>query len=82
MEMLDHDLCWQAVENRDRSQAGAFFVCVKTTKIYCHPFCAGRPLRRNVIFLATRQEARARGFRACLRCKPDDVLPQEKARRL
>ncbi len=73
MTILDEDRCWQAVERRDRTQAGVFLVCVKTTGIYCHPFCAGRPLRKNVIFVETVEEARAGGFRACLRCKPDHL---------
>jgi AraC family transcriptional regulator of adaptative response/methylated-DNA-[protein]-cysteine methyltransferase len=47
---------------------------VKTTGIYCKPSCpAKRPKREHVLFFATTEEARAAGFRSCLRCKPDEV---------
>ena len=47
---------------------------VKTTGIYCKPSCpARRPKRENVEFFASGEEARAAGYRACLRCKPDEV---------
>lgn len=65
------DARWAAWETRDRAADGAFFVAVRTTGVYCVASCAGRPLRKNVEFHDTRQAARAAGFRACLRCKPD-----------
>ena len=46
-------------------------LAVRTTGVYCIASCAGRPLRKNVEFHDTRESARAAGFRACLRCKPD-----------
>lgn len=57
---------------RDASFDGKFFVCVKTTKIYCLPSCKAKsPLQKNVIFLETREEAIAAGFRGCKRCRSE-----------
>lgn len=50
---------------------GEFYCCVKTTGVYCRPSCAGRPLRKNVFFVASRAEAEAAGMRPCKRCRPD-----------
>ena len=49
-------------------------LAVRSTHIYCRPSCpARRPLRRNVVFFRTREEAEKQGFRPCLRCKPNEV---------
>jgi AraC family transcriptional regulator of adaptative response/methylated-DNA-[protein]-cysteine methyltransferase len=65
---------WRATVSRDVRADGTFVLAVRTTQIYCRPSCpARRPLRRNVIFFRTREEAKQRGFRPCLRCKPDEV---------
>jgi AraC family transcriptional regulator of adaptative response/methylated-DNA-[protein]-cysteine methyltransferase len=63
---------WRAVEGRDECVAGVFVYAVTTTGVYCRPGCgARRPLRRNVEFFATPEEAQASGYRACARCRPD-----------
>ncbi|MBU4434780.1 MAG: methylated-DNA--[protein]-cysteine S-methyltransferase [Alphaproteobacteria bacterium] len=67
----DDDARWDALRRKDRAAEGAFFIAVRTTRIYCVASCGGRPLRKNVAFHPTRQSARDAGFRACLRCKPD-----------
>lgn len=68
------DLAWQAVWNRDRSFDGRFVFAVLSTCIYCRPSCAARhPKRANVRIFADGVAARVAGFRACLRCRPDDV---------
>jgi AraC family transcriptional regulator of adaptative response/methylated-DNA-[protein]-cysteine methyltransferase len=72
------DARWEAMRRRDRDLDGGFFIAVRTTGVYCLASCAGRPLRENVEFHDTRESARAAGFRACLRCKPD--LPRETLR--
>ena len=72
------DARWEAMRRRDRDLDGAFFIAVRTTGVYCLASCAGRPLRKNVEFHDTRESARAAGFRACLRCKPDQ--PRETLR--
>ena len=66
--MLDlHRVC----DERDSRYDGAFVVAVRTTRIYCRPSCAGRPLPRNRTFLASPEVARREGYRACKRCRPD-----------
>lgn len=69
--MLNQDQCWEAVEKRDRSQDGRFYLGVMTTGVYCRPSCASRkPLRKNVRFYETPREAEQDGLRPCLRCHP------------
>jgi AraC family transcriptional regulator of adaptative response/methylated-DNA-[protein]-cysteine methyltransferase len=69
---------WRAVETRDPEVDGRFYVAVRTTKIFCRPSCAGRPLPENVEYHATPWAALAAGFRPCRRCWPmgrPDHLP-------
>jgi len=69
---LDHDLCWRAVQSRDRRFDGRFFTAVTSTGIYCRPGCPARmPARRNVRFYASAAAAESAGFRPCRRCRPD-----------
>ncbi|NIJ15116.1 AraC family transcriptional regulator of adaptative response/methylated-DNA-[protein]-cysteine methyltransferase [Sphingobium vermicomposti] len=71
---LDDEACWEAVLRRDRAVDGRFVSAVLTTGIYCKPSCAARhPRRENMIFLPDPAAARQAGFRACLRCRPDEV---------
>ena len=64
--------CWQAVLNRDTAFDGRFVYAVQSTGIYCRPSCPSRrPRRGQVQFFAAPGDARAAGFRACLRCAPD-----------
>ncbi|RIA43712.1 DNA-O6-methylguanine--protein-cysteine S-methyltransferase /transcriptional regulator Ada [Hephaestia caeni] len=71
---IDTNAAWAAFSMRDRNADGRFVVAVRTTGIYCKPSCPARhPRRENVAFYADPAEARAAGFRACLRCKPDEV---------
>lgn len=65
------DARWAAIEQRDGGAVRAFFCAVKTTGVYCLPSCAGRPLRKNVLFFDTASDCVAAGFRACKRCKPE-----------
>jgi AraC family transcriptional regulator of adaptative response/methylated-DNA-[protein]-cysteine methyltransferase len=65
---------WRATLSRDARADGTFVLAVRSTQIYCRPSCpARRPLRRNVVFFRTREEAEKQGFRPCLRCKPNEV---------
>lgn len=62
---------WQATLQRDTRADGSFFFAVRSTQIYCRPSCpARRPLRRNIVFFRTTQDAERQGFRACRRCHP------------
>ena len=71
---LDADACWDAFSQRDRDLDGRFVGAVLTTGIYCKPSCPARhPKQENVRFFADAETARAAGFRACLRCRPDEV---------
>src|SRR4051812_1748861 len=71
---LDPDTAWAAFMRRDRAWDGRIIGAVKTTGIYCKPSCpARRPKREHVEFFSTGDEARSAGYRACLRCKPDEV---------
>lgn len=64
---------WSAVLARDTAADGAFVFAVSSTGIYCRPSCpARRPKRAHVGFFSTPAEAEAAGFRACLRCRPQD----------
>lgn len=77
---LSDDAAWAAFEARDRAYDDRFVVAVTTTGIYCKPTCpARRPKRAHVRFLPDVAAARAAGFRACLRCRPDEVARERVA---
>ena len=68
---LDETLAWGQVLARDSH--AEFFYGVTTTGVFCRPSCKSRtPLRGNVRFYSTVEAARAAGFRACKRCKPEE----------
>src|SRR6266700_538760 len=65
---------WRAMRARDPRADGTFVLAVRSTHIYCRPSCpARRPLRRNVTFFRTREEAERQGYRPCLRCRPNEI---------
>ncbi len=65
---------WTALVNRDVSFDGAFVYAVATTGIYCRPACPSKLAKpENVSFYATCEEAEQAGFRACLRCRPNEA---------
>ena len=73
-QTISDDTAWAAFDARDRAYEGRFIVAVTTTGIYCKPTCpARRPKREHVIFYPDADAARNAGYRACLRCKPDEV---------
>lgn len=76
---------WQAVAARDRRADGVFVYAVESTGIYCRPSCPSRrPDRSRVRFFMTSADAQAAGFRACKRCRPDELATDpwvEKVRR-
>lgn len=68
------DVCEKARQRRDPAYDGVFFVCVRTTGIYCRPVCRARmPLEKNVNIVASAAAAEAQGYRPCLRCRPESV---------
>ena len=71
---FDPVAAWAAFERRDRTADGSFVGAVRTTGIYCKPSCSARhPCRVNVEFFPDGAAARTAGYRACLRCRPDEV---------
>ncbi len=79
---IDSEIAWQKVLARDSS--ARFFYAVTTTRVFCRPGCASRrPLRANVRFFPTAEQALNAGFRPCQRCRPAAsawVNPLEKIR--
>jgi AraC family transcriptional regulator, regulatory protein of adaptative response / methylated-DNA-[protein]-cysteine methyltransferase len=70
----DEERWRQAVSRRDRAFDGKFVFAVRTTGVYCRPSCASRPAKReNVAFFMTAAEAEKAGYRACKRCRPDNL---------
>jgi len=62
------ELMWDKVLRRE---PGDFLYAVTTMGVFCRPGCPSpRPLRRNVRFFRTIEQAEAAGFRACRRCDP------------
>src|SRR5512132_3398413 len=78
---LNEAAAWAAVIARDRRHDGEFVYAVSTTGVYCRPGCPSRhPLRRNVRFFATPDDAETAGYRACLRCRPrEGATPADRA---
>jgi AraC family transcriptional regulator of adaptative response/methylated-DNA-[protein]-cysteine methyltransferase len=69
-----NDQLWQAVVTRDARFDGQFVFAVSSTKIYCRPSCPSRrPNRTRVSFFNKPELAERAGYRACLRCKPQQL---------
>src|ERR1700727_3477466 len=65
---------WHSVVAREGAADGKFFYSVKTTGVYCRPSCGARLARpENVQYHLTCEDAEKAGFRACKRCKPDQM---------
>jgi O-6-methylguanine DNA methyltransferase len=66
----------RAFNASDPAWDGRFVAAVRTTGIFCRPSCRVRkPLPKNVEYLTDAAEARAAGYRACLRCQPESADP-------
>lgn len=79
MDLTD-DQKWNAVLKGDQSYDGRFYYGVKTTGVFCRPSCKSKqPLRENVVFFDTIENACAFGMRPCKRCRPDllEFKPKE-----
>lgn len=71
LRMIDEEMRWRAVEERDASFNGIIFYGVRSTGVYCKPSCPSRrPGREQVVFFDTLAEAESASFRACRRCHP------------
>jgi AraC family transcriptional regulator, regulatory protein of adaptative response / methylated-DNA-[protein]-cysteine methyltransferase len=63
---------WAQIVARDKRADGQFWYSVSTTGVYCRPSCPSRMANpRNVQIHRTLENAKATGFRPCLRCEPD-----------
>jgi AraC family transcriptional regulator of adaptative response/methylated-DNA-[protein]-cysteine methyltransferase len=70
----ERDPRWARVAARERSADETFWYSVETTGVYCRPSCPSRTANpKNVRFYDSPADAEAAGFRACKRCKPDQL---------
>jgi AraC family transcriptional regulator, regulatory protein of adaptative response / DNA-3-methyladenine glycosylase II len=80
MLTLDDQQLYRALRARDPRFDGIFFVGVTSTRVYCRPVCtATTPRADRCRFFVSAAAAERRGFRPCLRCRPElapgDSLP-------
>jgi AraC family transcriptional regulator, regulatory protein of adaptative response / methylated-DNA-[protein]-cysteine methyltransferase len=76
---LTDDARWKAVLSRDASTDGTFYYAVHPTGVYCRPTCPSRrPLRAHVAFFEDIDSAERANFRPCLRCRPNEVSPEQR----
>jgi AraC family transcriptional regulator of adaptative response/methylated-DNA-[protein]-cysteine methyltransferase len=61
----------RASADRDAAYDGIFYVCVRSTGIFCRPSCAARkPKAENVEYRGSVRDCLLGGFRPCKRCRP------------
>jgi len=74
----DDSARWQAVLAHDGGADGSFVYAVRSTGVYCRPSCASRrPRRDRVAFFHSPEEAERGGYRACRRCRPNELVPAD-----
>jgi AraC family transcriptional regulator of adaptative response / DNA-3-methyladenine glycosylase II len=72
MPTQDDARLYRALTARDARFDGVFFVGVTSTRIYCRPVCrAPCPRPEHCRFFVSAAAAERRGFRPCLRCRPE-----------
>lgn len=72
--VADEDAAWAAWQHHDAHADGRLWIGVTSTGIYCRPVCRVRlPRRENCRFFEQATQAEAAGFRACLRCRPEQA---------
>lgn len=72
--MLDRQTCERARKAKDPRFDGLFYVAVHTTNIYCRPICPVTHVKEdNITYYETALEAAQKGYRPCLRCRPDSA---------
>lgn len=59
------------ISRRDARFDGRFYFGVRTTRIYCRPICPAKPKPENITIFRSSSEAERKGFRPCMRCRPD-----------
>ncbi len=69
---IDDETCYRALIARDDRFDGLFYVGVTSTGIYCRPVCTARRVgRARCQFFSNSALAERKGFRPCLRCRPE-----------
>ncbi len=72
--MLTQNEMLSAVQNRDPDFDGSFLYGVKTTGVFCNPSCSSRHAKpENMVFFSKIEDAKVQGYRACQKCKPDQL---------
>lgn len=72
MALLDDAQLYRALIARDTRFDGVFFVGVTSTRVYCRPVCsAPKPRPEHCRYYVSAAAAERRGFRPCLRCRPE-----------
>lgn len=75
---MNDDQMWQALLSKDKACDGKFYYGVVTTGVFCQPSCPSKlPLRQNVRFFDTPDQALAADLRACKRCRPTDMASED-----
>lgn len=70
--MLTDDQKWMAVVACDIAMDGQFFYGLNTTGVFCRPSCKSNPpIKENMVYFDTAQQALDSGLRPCKRCRPD-----------
>ena len=72
MPPLDDQELYRALIARDARFDGVFYVGVTSTRVYCRPVCrANKPRPERCRYFNSAAAAERRGFRPCLRCRPE-----------
>lgn len=68
-KVMTHNEMVEICNRRDLRYHGKFYLAVKSTKIVCHPDCPTKlPLKKNMEFFNTLDEAVKEGYRPCKVC--------------
>ena len=74
LNYANFDQLWDAFHDGTKEHYGRLYMAVRTTGIYCRPGCPARqPKQSNVRFFATPTAAERVGYRACKRCRPQEL---------
>jgi len=72
--MLNEEVMYKALVEKDSSFEGLFFAGIKTTGIFCRPTCTARkPKKENVEYFTEAKDAVLHGYRPCKICRPGNV---------
>lgn len=73
-EILTAEQCQRARLSRDPRFDGLFYILVQSTGVFCRPTCSVKsPKEENVSYAFSAIDAMHKGYRPCLRCRPDSA---------